>query len=106
MSVRFAGLWPFGISRLARKIRPSDRKSTRLNSSHSQISYAVLCLKKKDNQVPHLSVIKTIYESSRQLFQWLFNRGNLVEITQAKVERITRQQEVCAGVLAHDVQDF
>src|SRR5688572_32524282 len=26
---------------------PSDRKSTRLNSSHSQISYAVFCLKKK-----------------------------------------------------------
>src|SRR2546427_8396825 len=33
----------------------ADRKSTRLNSSHSQISYAVFCLKKKkephDNQV-------------------------------------------------------
>src|SRR5438270_4758742 len=27
----------------------SDRKSTRLNSSHSQISYAVFCLKKKKN---------------------------------------------------------
>src|SRR2546430_11716081 len=27
----------------------SDRKSTRLNSSHSQISYAVFCLKKKNN---------------------------------------------------------
>src|SRR2546430_8872636 len=27
--------------------RPLDRKSTRLNSSHSQISYAVFCLKKK-----------------------------------------------------------
>src|SRR2546430_13099805 len=26
---------------------PTDRKSTRLNSSHSQISYAVFCLKKK-----------------------------------------------------------
>src|SRR5688572_32772471 len=26
---------------------PRDRKSTRLNSSHSQISYAVFCLKKK-----------------------------------------------------------
>src|SRR2546430_8467519 len=26
---------------------PLDRKSTRLNSSHSQISYAVFCLKKK-----------------------------------------------------------
>src|SRR2546427_7185182 len=28
----------------------SDRKSTRLNSSHSQISYAVFCLKKKKKQ--------------------------------------------------------
>src|SRR2546427_1164333 len=29
------------------RIRSGDRKSTRLNSSHSQISYAVFCLKKK-----------------------------------------------------------
>src|SRR2546430_5573992 len=29
-----------------------DRKSTRLNSSHSQISYAVFCLKKKKSQKP------------------------------------------------------
>src|SRR2546430_8797574 len=29
-----------------------DRKSTRLNSSHSQISYAVFCLKKKNNCEP------------------------------------------------------
>src|SRR2546427_5677114 len=29
--------------------RRGDRKSTRLNSSHSQISYAVFCLKKKKN---------------------------------------------------------
>src|SRR5256886_3361169 len=28
--------------------REEDRKSTRLNSSHSQISYAVFCLKKKN----------------------------------------------------------
>src|SRR2546430_11462852 len=28
-------------------VAQSDRKSTRLNSSHSQISYAVFCLKKK-----------------------------------------------------------
>src|SRR3712207_7075285 len=27
--------------------RPADRKSTRLNSSHANISYAVFCLKKK-----------------------------------------------------------
>src|SRR5688572_33494566 len=29
----------------------ADRKSTRLNSSHSQISYAVFCLKKKKNTI-------------------------------------------------------
>src|SRR2546421_3255426 len=29
---------------------PRDRKSTRLNSSHDQISYAVFCLKKKTKQ--------------------------------------------------------
>src|SRR2546430_12709473 len=36
-------------SRIAASIYPldGDRKSTRLNSSHSQISYAVFCLKKK-----------------------------------------------------------
>src|SRR3989442_4723276 len=35
---------------------PSDRKSTRLNSSHVRISYAVFCLQKKkqpDRQVQH-----------------------------------------------------
>src|SRR5688572_32565939 len=32
-----------------KRARRSDRKSTRLNSSHSQISYAVFCLKKKNN---------------------------------------------------------
>src|SRR2546427_4648622 len=32
-----------------------DRKSTRLNSSHSQISYAVFCLKKKKKQRKHIS---------------------------------------------------
>src|SRR5690349_23429305 len=30
---------------------PEDRKSTRLNSSHVEISYAVFCLKKKNNVV-------------------------------------------------------
>src|SRR3712207_9183467 len=34
------------VSGLVRR-RPEDRKSTRLNSSHANISYAVFCLKKK-----------------------------------------------------------
>src|SRR2546430_9918913 len=36
-----------------RRFRRSDRKSTRLNSSHSQISYAAFCLKKKNTQTSH-----------------------------------------------------
>src|SRR3712207_7709128 len=32
--------------------RQRDRKSTRLNSSHANISYAVFCLKKKKNSTP------------------------------------------------------
>src|SRR5688572_31577085 len=35
--------------RVKGKTVAEDRKSTRLNSSHSQISYAVFCLKKKKN---------------------------------------------------------
>src|SRR2546427_6557011 len=35
-----------------------DRKSTRLNSSHSQISYAVFCLKKK-TKTKHTSNVRT-----------------------------------------------
>src|SRR3712207_6983735 len=31
--------------------RPVDRKSTRLNSSHANISYAVFCLKKKNKPI-------------------------------------------------------
>src|SRR2546430_3563419 len=38
-----------------------DRKSTRLNSSHSQTSYAVFCLKKKNNDV----LIAPLYRSGR-----------------------------------------
>src|SRR2546430_16208859 len=56
---RRAAIWPeekpIRISReccwfvegLSQTVEGGDRKSTRLNSSHSQISYAVFCLKKK-----------------------------------------------------------
>src|SRR6267142_3792661 len=36
--------------------RPGDRKSTRLNSSHMSISYAVFCLKKKITQYHRVGV--------------------------------------------------
>src|SRR2546430_3598813 len=53
----------------------ADRKSTRLNSSHSQISYAVFCLKKKKHRaagdqsmppkpIPHISHDKVMLPSA------------------------------------------
>src|SRR3712207_8554580 len=39
--------------RLHRQVR-QDRKSTRLNSSHANISYAVFCLKKKKTKYSHM----------------------------------------------------
>src|SRR3712207_8601263 len=37
-----------GVRRVCVRREPRDRKSTRLNSSHANISYAVFCLKKKN----------------------------------------------------------
>src|SRR5688572_31470024 len=63
-----------GVMRLA--TAAEDRKSTRLNSSHSQISYAVFCLKKKTCtrtppdilrkawRTPYLSVRSTYIEAN------------------------------------------
>src|SRR2546430_10020649 len=43
---------PRAVGKSARTLAAElDRKSTRLNSSHSQISYAVFCLKKKKEQI-------------------------------------------------------
>src|SRR2546430_11986725 len=57
--------------RSARAARPDsrphphgDRKSTRLNSSHSQISYAVFCLKKKKKHIQTLLARRTDYSVS------------------------------------------
>src|SRR2546430_10404723 len=43
------------------RFRGEDRKSTRLNSSHSQISYAVFCLKKKKKMFIHIMNEFTYY---------------------------------------------
>src|SRR2546422_8304794 len=44
-----------------------DRKSTRLNSSHGYISYAVFCLKKKNQQPEHERKDSTYVPSLRTL---------------------------------------
>src|SRR2546430_10382551 len=50
---KWAATSSYGVlpGKTALKGSTADRKSTRLNSSHSQISYAVFCLKKKKKQL-------------------------------------------------------
>src|SRR6266853_3883198 len=48
----------------------ADRKSTRLNSSHSQISYAVFCLKKKKKLIWGVRLFKNIV--SNDFMSYLF----------------------------------
>src|SRR3712207_8291824 len=46
------------LRQLAHRVE-EDRKSTRLNSSHANISYAVFCLKKKNNKLKYTINIKS-----------------------------------------------
>src|SRR6266699_5897586 len=45
-------------SAVVRPCTPTDRKSTRLNSSHVRISYAVFCLKKKKKTILDINIKK------------------------------------------------
>src|SRR2546430_6813439 len=61
-----AGRRPGDLRRVGRRFdgagrQQLDRKSTRLNSSHSQISYAVFCLKKKKKKRTKSSTLITYF---------------------------------------------
>src|SRR5260221_6780204 len=57
--------------RFSRRFRTKDRKSTRLNSSHTVISYAVFCLKKKkkDTKLLHMSGVLNTTMNDATSFQ-------------------------------------
>src|SRR2546430_4096026 len=57
----------YRIRLLVEDFRGRDRKSTRLNSSHSQISYAVFCLKKNSDEQFRLTVHARIEGSSSRV---------------------------------------
>src|SRR6267143_4258062 len=66
---RTAGAPPWR-SRLPRCPWRRDRKSTRLNSSHSSSSYAVFCLKKKKKK--NRSELFLLYKSRFIMFHYIF----------------------------------
>src|SRR3712207_8765955 len=68
------GSVPLGLSRMRPSApnlssAPADRKSTRLNSSHANISYAVFCLKKQKNTELHPS------DSTQLSLNYITNRN-------------------------------
>src|SRR6266498_795641 len=69
-------------ARSARACGPprSDRKSTRLNSSHVRISYAVFCLKKKNLSVSHVLLAPPPPRSTASPCFFFFNDTATTEI--------------------------
>src|SRR5947209_9789078 len=60
----------FGIAVAVRFLSVGDRKSTRLNSSHANISYAVFCLKKKTTMTTSGWLQQTIVSGFRASAIW------------------------------------
>src|SRR2546430_2332945 len=76
-----------------------DRKSTRLNSSHSQISYAVFCLKKKNNSLnTMLSILP------KRLFRIRMSRN--FRMTVLTMSNLTPQTLVQRTKLGYDATPF
>src|SRR2546430_4016336 len=85
---------PIGIGRAAGQA--ADRKSTRLNSSHSQISYAVFCLKKKKyTTTPSTATNTRLHQPpsfARQLLQLCKQRSLLANSVSAEHRRFRMRQ--------------
>src|SRR5690625_697796 len=60
LALVLTGLWGWQQQRAEEPPELADRKSTRLNSSHVAISYAVCCLKKKDETYANACIYKGI----------------------------------------------
>src|SRR3989442_8239433 len=71
-------------------VNPRDRKSTRLNSSHVRISYAVFCLKKKKNRRSFAGKDALLTDGQRGncegIVRWLASDVAAVELTNFKLE--------------------
>src|SRR5256885_5513959 len=92
------GIWPFWVQ--------LDRKSTRLNSSHLVISYAVFCLKKKKKNTEHTEYSRRSYqlnieiEDARNTFQHsppLPKNRSLISTNITYHQRVTCTLRRCAS---------
>src|SRR2546430_567119 len=80
-----------------------DRKSTRLNSSHSQISYAVFCLKKKKKSNSKISLQMKLIG-----FLSIIASPNIIQVSHCaspRVIHLTALQTCLFSRSAHDTKD-
>src|SRR3712207_7262552 len=80
---------------------PEDRKSTRLNSSHANISYAVFCLKKKKNATRGLG---SPHYGDREVHQRLLT--DLFIHSTARSAANSASAQHCAGTMYPSVRSF
>src|SRR5256885_3417727 len=85
--------------------RRSDRKSTRLNSSHLVISYAVFCLKKKNNIVESHNAIDKIRSTllSTTHSKFVIRTGNRSKLSSHPIwrEPLYITESLCIILLSH-----
>src|SRR5258708_24200739 len=85
---------PHPLPRNFQTVRSRDRKSTRLNSSHQIISYAVFCLKKKNNPIVAARIRALQNEARNPFSEFQFPEAvqalkqGLVRMIRAKNDRL------------------
>src|SRR5699024_564130 len=82
---------PEALVQLSRKRPEEDRKSTRLNSSHDSISYAVLCLKKKHGSTDRGLLLRGLGNAGSNVF------GRALECARLRAVLIRRGYRLQAG---------
>src|SRR2546430_946817 len=87
----------------ASKVSGPDRKSTRLNSSHSQISYAVFCLKKKITSLKWLETNNLFNNLIQRNQSAAFSSGKVRPNHETNINIIARRTE--KDVNSHTVLD-
>src|SRR2546427_9174984 len=92
---KMAACWPRDSCQFrSRSSKTQDRKSTRLNSSHSQISYAVFCLKKKNKTLisPNTEIMCGAYYLKMQKVNAICMKQELPNFMSAEVAILSLHQ--------------
>src|SRR3989440_2003016 len=89
-----------GVSKTVALARIRDRKSTRLNSSHDQISYAVFCLKKKKKRVRSKEHTSELQSRSYLVCHLLLEKKSILRLTTRHPQKFIDESSTLVSVYA------